>query len=427
MSKGSLTVRSDRLLTVDKGSGENSSTLDATLSVFAEPVSATETQSRYRITAASIWQARRQGLSLAEILQTLETYSHTEIPANVRADIEQWSQQIDRLTLEADQGRLLLRSHNPLAITAVLRHRILGTFVTQQIDAHTLELRAETYPDVVQTFDDHQYPVLTRQQEGGTSRRRGRGLTKTSVRQAQSGQPRKVLSPKAISPARPRPTALPHAATRPAEILDVLRMQLPRQCQATTRAGRQCKNRARPPASFCRVHADQTPGPESLDPFPHDAHPARYFLDLMLDAGLITMPQLAIIRVGILAGFGLCTWLLYALLMWVGTGWLHLPLASWYMIGCAFVLTCWLPGRVVHGLGFFLSLHVLVLTLFSLLADFFNKDGLILNICFFLIPMVLPAVMLYRYALSPWWGSLLFPLGLVLGTLFYNLLEETSG
>jgi hypothetical protein len=120
---------------------EDTTALDATLSAFAEPASTTETQSLYQLTAASIWRARRQGRSLADILQTLETHSQTEIPANVRADIERWSRQIDRLTLEADQGRLLLRSDNPLVITAVRSHRTLGAFVTDQIDA-TLELGA---------------------------------------------------------------------------------------------------------------------------------------------------------------------------------------------------------------------------------------------------------------------------------------------
>ena len=165
-SEGSLTVQPDGSLAVNKHPGEDTAALDATLSTFAEPASATETQSLYQLTAASIWRARRQGLSLADILQTLETHSQIEIPANVRADIERWSKQIDRLTLEADQGRLLLRSDNPLVITAVRSHRTLGAFVADQIDATTLELRAHTYPEVVQTFDACQYPFLDRVQEG---------------------------------------------------------------------------------------------------------------------------------------------------------------------------------------------------------------------------------------------------------------------
>jgi hypothetical protein len=104
--------------------------------------------------------------SLTDILRTLEMYSQTEVPANVRADIERWSKQIERLTLEADQGRLFLRSDNPLVITVVWGRHTLGVFVTHQVDATTLELRADTYPEVVQTFDACHYSVLDRVQEG---------------------------------------------------------------------------------------------------------------------------------------------------------------------------------------------------------------------------------------------------------------------
>jgi hypothetical protein len=81
-SEGSLTVQPDGSLAVDKHPGEDTAALDATLSTFAEPASATETQSLYQLTAASIWRARRQGLSLVDILQTLEVHSQIEIPSS---------------------------------------------------------------------------------------------------------------------------------------------------------------------------------------------------------------------------------------------------------------------------------------------------------------------------------------------------------
>jgi hypothetical protein len=72
----------------------------------------------YRLTAAALWRARRAGFTLDEVLQTLETASTMVLPPQVRADLERWSRQIDRLTLEADQGRRR-RSPHPLALTAV--------------------------------------------------------------------------------------------------------------------------------------------------------------------------------------------------------------------------------------------------------------------------------------------------------------------
>jgi len=42
--------------------------------------------------AASIWHARRQGLSRRDLFQTLETHWTTALPVKVRSDIERWSQ-----------------------------------------------------------------------------------------------------------------------------------------------------------------------------------------------------------------------------------------------------------------------------------------------------------------------------------------------
>jgi len=433
-SEGSLTIQPDGLLAVNKHPGEATAALNATLSTFAEPASPTETQSLYQLTAASIWRARRQGLSLAEILQTLETHSQTEIPANVRADIERWSKQIDRLTLEADQGRLFLRSDNPLVITAVRSHRTLGAFVTHQVDATTLELRAHTYPEVAQLFDACQYPFLDRVQEGwntlappsATSRRRGRRSAQTSTRRTRAGRRHGESQRETMPHMGGELATRPQADAQPIPLADLLRSHRSHRCQATTRAGRQCKNRAQSFSPFCRVHADRAPGSAPPDTLMHQADLASYLLDLMLQAGLITLGQLAMVRTAILTGIGLCTWLLYALLMGVGAGWFHLPLAAWYTAGIALLLTCWILGKSLGRIGLWMSLRLLLFLVTSLLVDFFHKEGLILNMCFFLIPVVLPIGLLYGFELSPWWGFLLFPSGFLIGKLLYAFLEERS-
>ena len=432
--EGSLTIQPDGSLAVHKHPGEDTAALDATLSTFAEPASTTETQSLYQLTAASTWRARRQGLSFADILQTLETHSQIEIPANVRADIERWSKQIDRLMLEADQGRLFLRSDNSLVITAVRSHRTLGAFVADQIDATTLELRAHTYPEVIQLFDACQYPVLDRVQEGwntlappsATSRRRGRRSAQTSTRRTRAGR-RRGGSHRGTVPHPGGDLAIrPQAGAQPIPLADLLRSHRSHRCQATTRAGRQCKNRAQPSSPFCRVHADWAPGSAPLETLTHQPDLASYVLDLMLQAGLTTLDQLAMVRTGILLGTGLGTWLLYALLMGVGVGWFHLPLASWYTAGIAFLLTCWILGKSLGRIGLWMSIRLLFFLVMSLLIDFFHKEGLILNTCFFLMPVVWPIALLLGFELSLWWGFLLFPSGFAIGKLLYSFLEERS-
>src|SRR5215831_7177362 len=162
MHSGALTVQDDGTLTVVPRPDDDTAAFEATLARFTELLCPTPGQRVYRLTAAALWRARRAGLTLAEVLQTLETASTTALPPQVRADLERWSRQIDRLTVEADQGRLLLRTTHPLVLTAVQRHRTLATFITRQLDTVTVELRPDAYPELVEIFDACGYPVLDR-------------------------------------------------------------------------------------------------------------------------------------------------------------------------------------------------------------------------------------------------------------------------
>jgi hypothetical protein len=426
MSQGVLTVQPDRSLVVEKVLVDDAVSLKAKLLAFAEQASDTETQIIYRITDESIWKARRSGLSCENILQTLETYSQNAIPANVLADIETWSKKIERLALVTKQGRLVLRGSNPLVITAVLRHSKLAEFVKQPIDATTLELKAEKYPEVVRIFDYYKYPVLdhvtrgrsTTRPKRGAAKSRRRKATKQPARQEQKALPPITTPLEEVPQDQSRPEETPQAVSNPLRILEMLRMYLPHQCQATTKAGYQCKNKAQPNSPFCWVHAERATGTETIDESALNRQIARKLLDLMVDVGLITREQITLIQVGIWVGVSLSTWLLYHLFMWIGASWLYLPFASWYTPVIAFLLSTWLLGRMLARIDFLTSLQILFTTLLSLLLDFFHKEGLILNICFLLIPVVLPAYLLYRYALSLWWDSSSFQPDLALASCF---------
>src|SRR5215470_6789205 len=213
MPQGALIVQPDGTLTIQQPPDGDTAALEAALAGFADLVCPITTPRVYRLTAASIWRARRVGLALEEILQTLATSSAREIPPTVRADLTRWSRQIDRLTLEADQGRLVLRSTHPLALTAVQRHRTLGTFITRPLDAVTVELRPDAYPELVQTFEACGYPVLDRVPGGW--------------------QPEAAPVLLTATPVRPVVQPLPaQAGRRRAPRAEGLR-RLPQQCQAT--------------------------------------------------------------------------------------------------------------------------------------------------------------------------------------------------
>ena len=406
MPPGALSVQDDGTCTVVQRPDEDTAAFEATLSRFSELVCPTAGQRVYRLTAASIWRARRAGLTLEEVLQTLETSSTTALPPQVRADLERWGGQIDRLTLEADQGRLLLRTTHPLVLTAVQRHRTLGPFIIHQRDATTVVLRPDTYPALVQTFDACGYPVLDRVPAGW--------------------QPEAAPVLPAATPVRPvvQPLPAPTGRRRAARVEGLRR--LPRQCQATTQAGRRCKNRVQPTSRFCRVHTQWSPQARSQASYTPQARLANQVLEDRLVRGLVTLPQLAVYRVTVLMGIWLMTWLLSLLLMQLSGDALSLALPPWLVAGLSLVGTCGLVGRLGARMGVMASLHMILLLVTSMVLDCLHKEGLILHLCFVVIPVVLPAVILSHWALSLGWVFVCFPVGVVLGPLFYTLLDTMS-
>ena len=406
MPQGALIVQHDGTLMIQQPPDEDTAAFEAAVARFADLVCPTTTPRVYHLTAASIWRARRAGLVLEEILQTLATSNSMELPPTVRTDITRWSHQIDRLSLEADHGCLVLRSTHPLALTAVQRHRTLGTFITRQLDAVTVELRTDAYPELVQTFDACGYPVLDRVPGGW--------------------QPETAPALPAANAVRPVVQPLPvQTGRRRAARVEGLR-RLPQQCQATTQAGRPCKNRARPASRFCRVHAAWSPHARSRTPYTPQARLASQVLESRHDTGLVTLPQLAVYRVVVLMGIGLCTWLLSLLLMRLSGSVLSLSLPAWVAAGLALVGICGLVGRLGARLGLVASLQMVLLLVTSVVLDCLHKEGLILHVCFVVIPVILPAMVLAHWALSFGWVFVCFPVGIVLGLLFYTVLDAMS-
>src|SRR5262245_33721638 len=66
---------------------------------------------------------------------------------------------------------------------------------------------------------------------------------------------------------------------------------------------------------------------------------------------------------------------------------------------------------------------MVLLLVTSVVFDCLHKEGLILHLCFVVIPVVLPAAALAHWALSLGWVFVCFPVGIVLGLLFYTFLD----
>jgi len=411
MPSGALQVNNDGTLQLrTPQSAQDTEGLESALSRFADRTSPSETPPRYRLSAASVWRARRMGLSLETITQTLETYSGRELPDKLRSELTLWSQQIDRLWLEVDQGRLVLRSANPLVITAVVRHRTLSHLVTEQLDGTRAELRAEAYPELIATFDACRYPMLDHVPSGWTP-------DEASPVRA----PRRLPSP-------------PRAATPPRVKRSIHRSgaayrdhTAPLRCQAITQRGRRCQNRARPHTRYCGVHADRSGPSSSINSDALSLLSRHAYLAAFHDGAVLTHVQMARSRVAILMWIGLGAWLLYHLLtagLLHGPGWSPAP---WIVSGVALGLSCGVLGRLLMGLGVVQSLRFVGFNLLSIALDCLHKEGLILHLCFVVIPVLLPLWGLSQAGLSWAWVFLCFPVGVLAGQLLYSFLDAMSG
>lgn len=80
MLPGALTVQEDGTLTLVPRLDEDAAAFEVPLARFTDLICPTAGQRVYRLTVASLWRARRAGLTLVEGLQTLETASTTAVP-----------------------------------------------------------------------------------------------------------------------------------------------------------------------------------------------------------------------------------------------------------------------------------------------------------------------------------------------------------
>ena len=123
-------------------------------------------------------------------------------------------------------------------------------------------------------------------------------------------------------------------------------------------------------------------------------------------------------------GLGFVTWLALVFLRLLGVS-AYLGLPTWVTAGLIGMGMWGLAGRLLVRLQLLASLYVLWIIVSAVVLDVLHKEGVILTICFVVIPVVGPAVLL-SYANLSWHGFLVFPVGLVVGHLFYAILDTPS-
>lgn len=197
-------------------------------------------------------------------------------------------------------------------------------------------------------------------------------------------------------------------------------------CQAITRSGRQCRNRARPHTAYCRVHAGRVGQAAPIDTEFLPLLALHRYMAEFQEAETLSHERLARSRVGVLMWVGFGTWLLGHLLSVGFTYALGGSPAGWIVTGLAFVLSCGVLGRLAAGMSVASSLSFVGLNLLSVALDCLHKEGLILNLCYVVIPVLLPLWGLSRLELAWAWVFLCCPVGMVLGWLVYTFLDVMS-
>ncbi len=120
-----LVVQSDRtvLLEVQNPLYEEARDL---LARFAELEKSPEYLHTYRITPLSLWNAASAGLSAAEIIAALETYSKYDLPGNIRVEVADQVSRYGRIRLVRQGDDLALLSDDRALIAEVSRHKLLA-------------------------------------------------------------------------------------------------------------------------------------------------------------------------------------------------------------------------------------------------------------------------------------------------------------
>jgi DNA excision repair protein ERCC-3 len=106
------------------------------LARFAELEKSPEYIHTYRITALSLWNAASSGLTAADILASLETFSKYGLPTNVTRDIEEYIGRYGRVKLVREGENLILTSEDTTLMVEISNHKKTQIHLRERLDAH---------------------------------------------------------------------------------------------------------------------------------------------------------------------------------------------------------------------------------------------------------------------------------------------------
>lgn len=153
-----LIVQSDRSLLVEVDNPRYPDARDA-IAPFAELEKSPEHIHTYRLTDLSLWNAASAGMSAAEMIKALETYSKFPLPGNLAADLAERVSRYGRVRLERKtDGLRIVCTDRPL-LEELARSRELKKLLGPQIDSVSFRIDEGSRGLVKQALISIGYPA----------------------------------------------------------------------------------------------------------------------------------------------------------------------------------------------------------------------------------------------------------------------------
>ncbi|MDD5676237.1 MAG: DEAD/DEAH box helicase [Chitinivibrionales bacterium] len=156
-----LIVQSDNTLLLEVNNASFTAARDA-IAVFAHLEKSPEHIHSYRITPLSLWNAAAVGISAAEIITRLRTFSKYSIPANIEQNIIEQVGRFGKLTLEKENEMLVLRCSDVSLLANLIRHPLVLPFIAGPLDQKSAAIRPEHRGTLKQALIALGYPAYDR-------------------------------------------------------------------------------------------------------------------------------------------------------------------------------------------------------------------------------------------------------------------------
>ncbi len=153
-----LIVQGDKSILLEVQNERYEEARDA-LARFAELEKSPEYIHTYRITPLSLWNAASSGLTAAEILAGLETFSKYGLPSNVTRDIEEYVGRYGRVKLMREGENLILFCDNAALMAEILNQKKTQLYLREPLDARRVLIAAGRRGHLKQALLQIGYPA----------------------------------------------------------------------------------------------------------------------------------------------------------------------------------------------------------------------------------------------------------------------------